>query len=49
MVVYLVHALFIFVLSFSGDDVVPFKFGERSAKALSSSGFRDVTFKVYNG
>ncbi|KAE9462743.1 hypothetical protein C3L33_05346, partial [Rhododendron williamsianum] len=32
-----------------GDDVVPFKFGERSAKALSSSGFRDVTFKVYNG
>lgn len=32
-----------------GDDVVPFKFGEKSAKALSSSGFQDVTFKAYDG
>lgn len=29
--------------------MVPFKFGEKSAKALSSSGFQDVTFKAYDG
>ncbi|GMP60052.1 hypothetical protein CsSME_00023079 [Camellia sinensis var. sinensis] len=32
-----------------GDDVVPFKFGEKSSQVLSSSGFRDVTFNAYNG
>lgn len=33
----------------AGDDVVPFKFGEKSSKALTSSGFQDVTFKAYKG
>ncbi|GMH04495.1 hypothetical protein Nepgr_006335 [Nepenthes gracilis] len=33
----------------TADDVVPFKFGEKSAQKLTSSGFRDVTFKSYNG
>ncbi|KAK2370093.1 acyl-protein thioesterase [Trifolium repens] len=32
-----------------GDDVVPFKFGEKSYKCLSANGFQDVTFKAYNG
>lgn len=32
-----------------GDDVVPYKFGERSSKCLSSAGFQDVTFKAYSG
>ncbi|KAK9268547.1 hypothetical protein L1049_000301 [Liquidambar formosana] len=32
-----------------GDDVVPYKFGEKSSQKLSSTGFQDVTFKSYNG
>lgn len=32
-----------------GDDVVPFKFGEKSSKALTSAGFRDLMFKAYDG
>ncbi|EHA8587451.1 Acyl-protein thioesterase 1 [Cocos nucifera] len=32
-----------------GDDVVPYKHGERSAEVLRSSGFRNLTFKTYNG
>ncbi|XP_041007922.1 acyl-protein thioesterase 1-like isoform X3 [Juglans microcarpa x Juglans regia] len=32
-----------------GDDVVPYKFGEKSSESLSSCGFQDVTFKSYNG
>ncbi|WRX33921.1 Phospholipase/carboxylesterase/thioesterase - like 4 [Theobroma cacao] len=32
-----------------GDDVVPYKFGEKSSRALSSNGFEDTTFKSYNG
>lgn len=39
--------IFIFILSV--DDVVPYKFGEKSSKCLSSTGFQDVTFKAYNG
>ncbi|KAF2317967.1 hypothetical protein GH714_041291 [Hevea brasiliensis] len=31
------------------DDVVPYKFGEKSLRVLSSTGFQDVTFKAYNG
>ncbi|GAU47012.1 hypothetical protein TSUD_403220 [Trifolium subterraneum] len=31
------------------DEVVPFKFGEKSSKCLSANGFQDVTFKAYNG
>ncbi|KAK8543486.1 hypothetical protein V6N13_076295 [Hibiscus sabdariffa] len=27
------------------DDVVPYKFGEKSSQALSSNGFQDMTFK----
>lgn len=38
-----------FAFIFSGDDVVPYKFGEKSSKCLSSTGFGDVTFKAYNG
>ncbi|RVX11031.1 hypothetical protein CK203_013302 [Vitis vinifera] len=34
---------------FDGDDVVPFKFGEKSSKALTSAGFRDLMFKEYDG
>ncbi|KGN65303.1 acyl-protein thioesterase 2 [Cucumis sativus] len=30
------------------DDVVLYKFGEKSSEALRSSGFKDVTFKSYN-
>ncbi|KAL6974302.1 lysophospholipase [Sarracenia purpurea var. burkii] len=33
----------------TGDDVVSFKFDEKSSHALISSGFRDVTFKAYDG
>ncbi|KAL3839860.1 hypothetical protein ACJIZ3_024451 [Penstemon smallii] len=31
-----------------GDDVVAYKFGEKSSEKLSSSGFQDVTFKPYS-
>ncbi|KAJ8422205.1 hypothetical protein Cgig2_014270 [Carnegiea gigantea] len=31
------------------DDVVRYKFGEKSSKVLSSSGFNNVTFKSYDG
>ncbi|KAF8376654.1 hypothetical protein HHK36_031676 [Tetracentron sinense] len=32
-----------------GDDVVVYKHGEKSAQALSSTGFRNLTFKTYDG
>ncbi|CAI9267468.1 unnamed protein product [Lactuca saligna] len=32
-----------------GDEVVPYKFGERSSQILSSAGFRYVAFKTYEG
>ncbi|XP_065850186.1 uncharacterized protein [Euphorbia lathyris] len=32
-----------------GDDVVPYKYGEKSSQVLGSTGFQDVTFKAYNG
>ncbi|XP_059635057.1 uncharacterized protein LOC132277265 [Cornus florida] len=31
------------------DDVVPYKFGEKSSQALGSSGFQDVVFRSYTG
>ncbi|CAN1170151.1 Acyl-protein thioesterase 2 [Linum perenne] len=31
------------------DDVVSYKYGEKSSQVLSSLGFQDVTFKSYNG
>ncbi|KAF7838665.1 acyl-protein thioesterase 1 [Senna tora] len=31
------------------DDVVPYKFGEKSSRVLISAGFKDATFKAYNG
>ncbi|THF96711.1 hypothetical protein TEA_002035 [Camellia sinensis var. sinensis] len=43
------HTVLILVQSVAGDDVVRFKFGEKSSQALSSAGFQDVTFKAYNG
>lgn len=33
----------------TADDVVQFKFGQKSSQALSSKGFGDLTFKSYNG
>ena len=33
----------------AGDDVVAHKHGEKSAQALSSAGFRNLTFRSYNG
>lgn len=32
-----------------GDDVVPYRFGKKSTQALNSNGFRDATFKDYDG
>ncbi|KAJ4910795.1 putative receptor-like protein kinase [Raphanus sativus] len=32
-----------------GDDVVPYKFGEKSSQALISHGFKKTTFKAYTG
>ena len=34
-------------ITFAVDDVVMYKFGEKSSRALSSTGFQDVTFKSY--
>lgn len=31
------------------DDVVPYKYGEKSANCLSISGFRHLTFKSFEG
>ncbi|KAL3825137.1 hypothetical protein ACJIZ3_021166 [Penstemon smallii] len=31
-----------------GDDVVAYKFGEKSSEKLSSAGFQDLTFKSYS-
>ncbi|PIN12529.1 Lysophospholipase [Handroanthus impetiginosus] len=33
----------------SGDDVVAYKHGEKSAYVLSSAGFQNLTFRSYNG
>ncbi|URE12493.1 Phospholipase/Carboxylesterase [Musa troglodytarum] len=33
----------------AGDGVVPYQQGERSAETLRMSGFRNLTFKAYNG
>lgn len=41
--------LIILVLVVVGDDVVSYKFGEKSSRALSSNGFKDVTFRSYSG
>ncbi|XP_042510208.1 acyl-protein thioesterase 2-like isoform X1 [Macadamia integrifolia] len=31
------------------DDVVLYKYGEKSAEALATTGFRNLTFRAYNG
>lgn len=36
-------------VGYTGDDIVAFKHGEKSAHTLSSAGFRNLTFKTYNG
>lgn len=41
------HFSFIPENMIAGDDVVAYKFGEKSAEKLTSTGFRDVTFKSY--
>ena len=33
----------------AGDDVVPYKYGEKSAQSLSIAGFQNLTFKNYDG
>ena len=33
----------------AGDDVVAYKHGEKSAQTLSAAGFRNLTFRTYNG
>lgn len=33
----------------TGDEVVPYKHGERSYQALSLSGFRNLSYKTYEG
>ncbi|KAL2236932.1 UNVERIFIED_CONTAM: Acyl-protein thioesterase 1 [Sesamum indicum] len=33
----------------SGDDVVAYKHGEKSARVLSSAGFQNLTFRPYDG
>ncbi|KAL0330229.1 UNVERIFIED_CONTAM: Acyl-protein thioesterase 1 [Sesamum radiatum] len=33
----------------SGDDVVAYKHGEKSARVLSSAGFQNLTFRSYEG
>ncbi|KAL0393969.1 UNVERIFIED_CONTAM: Acyl-protein thioesterase 1 [Sesamum latifolium] len=33
----------------SGDDVVAYKHGEKSARVLSSAGFQNLTFRSYDG
>ncbi|KAK2999839.1 hypothetical protein RJ639_023775, partial [Escallonia herrerae] len=32
-----------------GDDVVAYKHGEKSAQTFTSAGFRNLTFRTYNG
>ncbi|KAI3948874.1 hypothetical protein MKX01_022288 [Papaver californicum] len=32
-----------------GDDIVQYIYGEKSATVLSSTGFRNLTFRTYNG
>ncbi|OIV97744.1 hypothetical protein TanjilG_12501 [Lupinus angustifolius] len=32
-----------------GDDVVAYEYGEKSARTLSSAGFRNLSFRSYNG
>ncbi|KAE8666890.1 deSI-like protein [Hibiscus syriacus] len=32
-----------------GDEVVPYKFGEKSSQVLSSNGFQNTIFKSYDG
>eukprot|EP00262_Sarcandra_glabra_P021558 TRINITY_DN918_c0_g4_i1.p1 TRINITY_DN918_c0_g4~~TRINITY_DN918_c0_g4_i1.p1 ORF type:complete len:141 (+),score=21.34 TRINITY_DN918_c0_g4_i1:35-424(+) len=32
-----------------GDDVVLYRYGQKSAEALNSTGFRNLSFKPYNG
>lgn len=33
----------------SGDDVVEYKHGEKSARTLISAGFQNLAFRTYNG
>ncbi|KAH7857797.1 hypothetical protein Vadar_016572 [Vaccinium darrowii] len=33
----------------AGDDVVPYKFGEKSTQFLGSAGFRYMSFKTFDG
>lgn len=33
----------------TGDDVVAYEHGKRSAQTLSSAGFQNLTFRTYNG
>ncbi|CAK7356592.1 unnamed protein product [Dovyalis caffra] len=39
----------IFLCNGTSDDVVPYNYGEKSAQCLSTAGFRNLTFKSYEG
>ncbi|KAK6927498.1 Phospholipase/carboxylesterase/thioesterase [Dillenia turbinata] len=39
----------IFLCHGTSDEVVPHQLGEKSAQVLSSAGFRNLTFRTYNG
>lgn len=39
----------IFVCHGTSDDVVPYNYGEKSAQCLNTAGFRNLTFKSYEG
>ncbi|KNA23291.1 hypothetical protein SOVF_026150 [Spinacia oleracea] len=39
----------IFICHGKSDEVVAYKFGEKSAQALTSAGFRNLTFKSHDG
>ncbi|RWV99115.1 hypothetical protein BHE74_00021755 [Ensete ventricosum] len=42
-------SLFLLCFLVAGDGVVPYSHGERSAEVLRMSGFRNLTFKTFNG
>ncbi|KAF9689935.1 hypothetical protein SADUNF_Sadunf01G0143900 [Salix dunnii] len=39
----------LFLCHGTSDDVVPYNYGEKSAHCLNTAGFRNLTFKSYEG
>lgn len=46
---HLISLLLVTIFSLAGDDVVNYRNGLNSAEVLSSTGFRDLAFRTYNG